>query len=187
MLVKKGFQKPFQKKVPRQTQTGSYSQARRLPGSPPRVRGFLNKNQQSEQETTTVTHFWVHFWILFLESIISESISRKIVHFWILLFELASIAHVSKTKCSKTCDVKGTLLVIWHALGKARRILRNRRRIIRDLSWMMFFFELLCHRSNRCPCLFLVFYIGMLRHPMPILISRCRLFLRNWNWWLHSV
>ena len=55
--VKKCVPKNASKKVPRQTQTRSYPQARRLPDSPPRVRGFLNKNQQSEQETTTVAHF----------------------------------------------------------------------------------------------------------------------------------
>ena len=59
-------------------QTSPYVQAPRLPGSPPRGRGFLNKNQQSEQETTTVADFWVHFWVLFLESIIPESISAKL-------------------------------------------------------------------------------------------------------------
>ena len=75
----KRIQKTVQKKVPRQTQTGSYSQARRLPGSPPRVRGFLNNNQPSEQETTIVAHFWIHIRAFFLESMISESISRKLL------------------------------------------------------------------------------------------------------------
>ena len=61
--------------MPRQTQTKLYRQAGRLPDSPPRVRGFLNKKQQSEHEITIAAHFRVHFRNLFLESVISESIS----------------------------------------------------------------------------------------------------------------
>ena len=38
-----------------------YDQAPRLPDSPPRVRGFLNKKQLSDQETETAAHFSVHF------------------------------------------------------------------------------------------------------------------------------
>ena len=47
----------IQKKGTPQMQTTDYVQAPRLPDSPPRVRGFLNKKQQSEQETTTAAHF----------------------------------------------------------------------------------------------------------------------------------
>ena len=53
-------------------QTADYEQAPRLPDSPPRVRGFLNKKQQSEQETTKAADhcsafleigpFWGNFW-----------------------------------------------------------------------------------------------------------------------------
>ena len=53
---KKGSKKMLQKKVPRQTQTQLYRQAGRLPDSPPRVRGFLNKKQLSEQETRAAAH-----------------------------------------------------------------------------------------------------------------------------------
>ena len=54
-------------------QMADYDRFPRLPDSPPRVRAFLNKKQQSEQETTTAAHCWVHFWARFLESVISES------------------------------------------------------------------------------------------------------------------
>ena len=50
---KKELQKIVQKKVTPLTQTGHYDPGPALPGSPPRVRGFLNKKQLSEQETTT--------------------------------------------------------------------------------------------------------------------------------------
>ena len=44
---------PIRKRVT----TRGYDQAPRLPDSPPRVRGFLNKKQLSEQETETAAHF----------------------------------------------------------------------------------------------------------------------------------
>ena len=53
----KGFQESLQKKGIPQLQISNYDQAPRLPDSPPRVRGFLNKNQHSDQETTTAAHF----------------------------------------------------------------------------------------------------------------------------------
>ena len=59
----------------------NYVQALRLPDSLPRVRGVMNKRQQSGQETTTAATFWVHFWVLFLESVISESVSGNLQFF----------------------------------------------------------------------------------------------------------
>ena len=73
----------FKKRVPPPplTQTTDYDRAPRLPDSPPRVRGFLNKKQLSEQETTTGAHFWVHFSALFLEWVIPESSSENLLIF----------------------------------------------------------------------------------------------------------
>ena len=67
----------FKKRVPPLTQTGPYDHGPGLPDSPPRVRGFLNKKQLSEQETRAAAHFWIHFWALVLEWVISESISEN--------------------------------------------------------------------------------------------------------------
>ena len=43
--------------IRKQVTIRGYDQAPRLPDSPPRVRGFLNKKQLSEQETETAAHF----------------------------------------------------------------------------------------------------------------------------------
>ena len=51
--MKKELEQIIKKKVTPLTQTGDYDPGPALPGSPPRVRGFLNKKQLSEQETTT--------------------------------------------------------------------------------------------------------------------------------------
>ena len=61
------------KKSTLQTQMRSYDRFPRLPDSPPRVRAFLNKKQQSKQKSTTAVHFWMYFWAPFLESVISYS------------------------------------------------------------------------------------------------------------------
>ena len=79
---KKGSKKLFKTRVPPHWQMRSYDHGPGLPDSPPRVRGFLNKKQLSEQETRTGAHFWVHFWAVVLEWVISESISGKFVIFW---------------------------------------------------------------------------------------------------------
>ena len=52
--VKKGApQKNTLKKLSRQTETRAYSNVPGLPGSHPKVKDFLSKKQQSEQETTS--------------------------------------------------------------------------------------------------------------------------------------
>ena len=48
---KKALQKKTEKKLPRQSQTGTYSNVPGLPGSHPKVKDCLSKKQQSEQET----------------------------------------------------------------------------------------------------------------------------------------
>ena len=69
------------KKAPPITQTTPYDHGPGLPDSLPRVRGFLNKKQLSEQETRKGAHFWVHFWTLFLDLVISESMYEKMFVF----------------------------------------------------------------------------------------------------------
>ena len=56
-LLKQELQTNVQKKVPPLTQTAAYDHGPGLPDSPPRVRGFLNKKQLSEQETREAVHF----------------------------------------------------------------------------------------------------------------------------------
>ena len=87
--MKNGLQKSLQKKGPAHDANGTlrlpktgYDPGPGLPDSPPRVRGFLDKKQLSEQETRTGAHFWVHFWAVVLELVISESISGKLLIFW---------------------------------------------------------------------------------------------------------
>ena len=57
LVKKKGSKKWIKKRVPALTQTSPYDHGPGLPDSPPRVRGFLNKKQLSEQETRTGAHF----------------------------------------------------------------------------------------------------------------------------------
>ena len=79
---KRGFKKWFTKMVSPLIQTRDYDHSPGLPDSPPRVRGFLNKKQLSEQETRTAAHFWVNFWVIVLEWVISESMSGKLWFFY---------------------------------------------------------------------------------------------------------
>ena len=55
--LQKGSPKLFKKKVTPLIQMTYYSPGPGLPDSPPRVRGFLNKKQLSEQETRAAAHF----------------------------------------------------------------------------------------------------------------------------------
>ena len=84
---KKAFQKNTSKKLPRQTQTGTYY---RVPGpldSHPYVKDFSNKKQLSEQETRTAAHFWVYFWsvvlkwVIFVQSLLFDFRFRLTIHF----------------------------------------------------------------------------------------------------------
>ena len=82
IIVQKKSATPLRKQPP----IIGYDHGPGLPDSLPRVRGFLNKKQLSEQETTTAVHFWVNFWALFWNGfclskkqqqlLISESISE---------------------------------------------------------------------------------------------------------------
>ena len=60
--VKNGFQKLLQKKVPRQSQTSTYSQARRLPERQPRVRTVQTRNSCSSSSWSTVRDFCRKKW-----------------------------------------------------------------------------------------------------------------------------
>ena len=60
-----------------QKSISNYVQAQRLPDS-----AVLDRNSNIWTETISAAPFWVHFWVLFLESVISESISGKLLIFW---------------------------------------------------------------------------------------------------------
>ena len=106
---KKQFRKSLQKKTLPQTQISDirdYAPARRLPDSPPRVRTSRTRNNSSSSKCCSNSCPCLWF--------------RKIDRKW--LFELASIANVSKTNRKNEkgrCIIeRASPPVIWHALGR---------------------------------------------------------------------
>ena len=105
-LRKKTFRKSLQKKGAPLSQTSDYDHGPRLPDSPPRVRTCQTRNNSSSSKCCSNSCPCLWF----------RTIVRK------LLFELASIAHVSKKnrKIEKArCIIqRASPLVIWHTLGR---------------------------------------------------------------------
>ena len=144
--VKKGAPKNAWKKLPRQTQTGLYSNVPGPLDSHPKVKDFSNKKQLSEQEARTPAHFWLHFWdivlkwVIFVQSLFDFR-SKLTIHFrlvatiqtissnrysisdskWQFIFDLLLfLVRFQVVECCWLDSIQR--LVIWHALGKAWRI-----------------------------------------------------------------
>ena len=108
---KMGFNKVLKKRVPPLTQTNPYDHGLGLPDSPPNMRGFLNKKQLPEQETTTAAHFWINFWALFWNG------------FFLSPFRIFCVDESWNRKRQVVADVLFLIVsfqrpVIWHALGQ---------------------------------------------------------------------
>ena len=108
---KKGSKKLLTKRVTPLTQTTDYDHGPGLPDSPPRVRGFLNKKQLSEQETTTAAHFWVKFWALFW------NVGNFRIHLW-FFGESWNRKRQVVAELVLLCYCLFPKPVIWHALGQ---------------------------------------------------------------------
>lgn len=118
----KGDPKTASKKVPRQTQTLTYSNARGLPESQPRVRTVRTSNSCSSSIWSTVRDSWRKKWTGLKFGV------KNWLDGWIVANNTEWVAEncwLSKTKgkcwngqCWNNCWSKWTKPLIWYALGQ---------------------------------------------------------------------
>ena len=131
-IKKKGAPKIATKKVTLQTQISNSSHVQRPLEQQPRVRVFWTRNNnlgKKQQQLLISESFFESF--SWNRSFLNPFL-ENILFFWWILKQKHRVHSCCKNWSTRwntywnNCGNKCTELMIWHALGKARRILKNR-------------------------------------------------------------